>query len=608
VDYDAAPALGATTLLQFDVGAVVSSIPHGLAVIAPGPDGAPITFETGPGLRDRATTAEPAASPLWNRSAKIAAYWFDDSVRCLQAGATQIDVRGRGYGFRNQQAVLIETPGETDADPPLRQVVHLIKDGEELCDPLFPVTETASTAPFMTCETSPPQDPAPAAVTRLTWGMTEALAAARDLDRTTLIGNLCPATQGRTATEVFVVEQPGAAPTRDAVAIERTGARPRLDGTACGVAPAIRLYSLANAPLTWLLQPSAEASGIPFAEILLSQASTSGGPPTPWNWVPTLLSAGPFDLSFTVDPVLYRPVARNSDQSRSQQFDYDGDGGDTIRFGDSVFGANPDAGARFTCTYRYGAGRLGNVAAGAIAQLDPATLAKGAFLAVMNPFAATDGADAQSLQSVKRLAPQAFRAVKRRAVLAKDYAEAADTLTWVKSAGAAFRWTGSWLTTFTTPEPKDSEQIPTDDRTQLIELLNRRRMAGTESYVPDPRYASLDLSIEICAEPAAFAAGVEQAVLEALSPSGRNAGKAFFATNRFVFGQPLERSQLEAAIQAVPGVAGVTCITYRRRDLFAGFEEMGDIVPAGITQILRCDNDPSRPNNGALSVTVRGGR
>ena len=76
----------------------------------------------------------------------------------------------------------------------------------------------------------------------------------------------------------------------------------------------------------------------------------------------------------------------------------------------------------------------------------------------------------------------------------------------------------------------------------------------------------------------------------------------------FRIGQPLERSALEAAVQAVPGVAGVTCINFRLRDLTAGFMEMRDTVPVGANQILRCDNDPNRPNNGALTVTVGGGR
>ena len=104
------------------------------------------------------------------------------------------------------------------------------------------------------------------------------------------------------------------------------------------------------------------------------------------------------------------------------------------------------------------------------------------------------------------------------------------------------------------------------------------------------------------------AATRSEQVIAALSPIGPGAASAFFAVSRFGFGQPLERSALEAAIQGVPGVAGVTCIHYRRRDLTAGFLEMGDTVPVGTSQILRCDNDPSRPNNCALAVTVGGGR
>jgi len=603
VDYEPMPALGATTTLQFDVAPGVTAIPHGVAVIAPAADGAPVTFETGFGLRD--TSAPPPANALWNRATNIRAYWFDDSVKCLPAGATGMCVAGRGYGFVKGQALLIETAGAEPTDPPLRQVVRLAKDGAEICDPLFPLPVDGAGPPFMTCEMSPPEATAPAAVTQLEWAPADALTAARDLSATLVVGNLCQATQGRTVSEVFEVRDP-AKPSQLTPAVERTGARPLLDPGDCGEPPVILLHSLTNYPLTWFAQSSVDRTGLPVAEVLVSQASPSGGDPVAWDWVRSLMSAGPFEHSFTVDPALYRPIARNSDQSL--QFDYDSDAGDTIRFGDSVFGANPDRGMVFTCTYRYGAGRAGNVAAGAISQIDPDAKDAGLFLTVMNPFAATDGADAQRLQSVQRLAPQAFRTLRKRAVLAHDYADAADTLPWVKAAGAAFRWTGSWLTTFTTPEPKASEQVAIDERTQLIDLLNRYRMAGTESYVPDPDYVSIDLSIEVCAEPDAFAAGVERAILERLSPRGGSAGGAFFAVNRFVFGQPLERSQLEAAIQAVPGVAGVTCVHYRLRDRFADFVDMGDTVQVGTNQILRCDNDPSRRGNGALAVTVRGGR
>src|SRR4029453_5370615 len=133
---------------------------------------------------------------------------------------------------------------------------------------------------------------------------------------------------------------------------------------------------------------------------------------------------------------------------------------------------------------------------------------------------------------------------------------AAETLPWVQRAGTVFRWTGSWLTVFTTADPLQSEQITIGERTELINLLNRYRLAGYESYVPEARYVSLDLVIELCARPDAFRGVGEGGVLVALSSKG----PGVFDPDHFTFGQSLERSDLEAAIQNAPGVAGVTCI------------------------------------------------
>ncbi len=612
VDYEPRPAVSATTLLQFDVSSVTTEIPHGLAVIAQGADGTPVTFETGLGLSD--TSPPPPASALWNRLAGIAAYWFDDSERCLPAGSTSMYVLGRGYEFKAGQKLLIETPADSTADPPIRQIVQLLADGDaagkwstEMCDEMFPRPVSLSGPPFLTCETSPPDSVAPTAVTRIVWSADDALTAARDLSGTIVIGNIADASQGRVINnETFLIApRPFDNANQIPTATERAGPRPMLGGV-CGDPPAIRRYTLTSTPLAWLPPPANDTSGLPRPEILVRQTQPTITGPMPWTWVRSLLRAGAFDHTFTVDPASYRTIARNSDLTI--QTDYDGDDGDTLRFGDGVFGANPEPGAVFAVTYRHGAGAAGNVAADAISQLDPATIATGRYLTVSNPLPASGGEDPQTLQSVRRLAPQAFQAKQFRAVIADDYARAAETQPWVKRAGTAFRWTGSWLTTFTTPEPAAREQVLIGDRLSLISLLNRYRMAGTESYVPDPIYVSIDLIIELCALADAFAAGVETGVMAALSPTGPGAANAFFAVSRFVFGQPLERSTLESVIQAIPGVAGVTCIQYRLRDRTAGFQELPDTVPVDITQIIRCDNDPSRPNNGSLNIIVRGGR
>src|SRR5262249_49702061 len=152
------------------------------------------------------------------------------------------------------------------------------------------------------------------------------------------------------------------------------------------------------------------------------------------------------------------------------------------------------------------------------------------------PFAATGGADPEPDARVREMAPQKFRTVVLRAVVAADYQAAAETLPWVQRAGTSFRWTGSWLTVFTAVDPLGSEALPPDRRAEATRLLDRRRLAGYESYVPAPRYASLDLVVTVCARPEAFAADVEAAVLEALD-AGVHAGgrRGFFHVDRWSF-------------------------------------------------------------------------
>ena len=259
-------------------------------------------------------------------------------------------------------------------------------------------------------------------------------------------------------------------------------------------------------------------------------------------------------------------------------------------------------GTGFKANYRIGGGLATNVAADTITQIG--TQWSGQVVAVTNPLAATGGLDAETSLSVSRLAPQAFRAVPERAVLPADYAAAAETLPWVLRAGTAFRWTGSWLTVFTTPDPLNSQQITVPQRTGLIDLLNRYRMAGYESYVPSPQYVSLDLVVGVCALSTAFRGDVEAALLTSLGsgPTG------FFNPNNFTFGQPLQLSNLEAAMQQTYGVAGVTCVRYRMRGRTTGFVRMEDTVSVGHDEIIRCDNDPSVPEHGTLQVLVEGGK
>ena len=98
-------------------------------------------------------------------------------------------------------------------------------------------------------------------------------------------------------------------------------------------------------------------------------------------------------------------------------------------------------------------------------------------------------------------------------------------------------------------------------------------------------------------------------MISALSTSKFPTGATgFFYFDNFTFGTPLERSALEAAIQAAYGVAGVVSIQYRERGVTPNWTCLPDFIHVGPSQILRMDNDPNRPNRGTLKVIVEGGK
>ena len=567
VDYEPRPAVSSHVMLQFDVsatgtiglGAAANTI-EPVRVSTLGADGTRVDFET---------SVQTAVSPQWNRFPNIVPYVWDASEQCLPSGSTDAWIAGTGHNFSAGQQLLIETRAAVDADPPMRQIVTLIDppDTDVTIDPLFHN----------------------AAVTHIAWRPEDQLLQDRDIGRdstgaprTIFVGNLVPATQGRQVVETFAI--PGSGVVGN-LAIVRDGPR------VAGVQSLQYLYTLAEAPLVWL--PSADGAS------LVPQITLTQGPGTSrtWQWLPRIVDAFPSDAVFSIEPFRMRVVARNSDDTISH--DYDGNG-ETIRFGDGTFGEAPPEGAVFEVSYRVGDGVGGNVAADAITWIAPN--APPFITSVTNPFAAEGGADAEPDETVRRLAPQAFRTTQLRAVRSEDYVRAAETLPWVSNAGSAFRWTGSWLTVFTTVDPRATEDVSVDEEIELIDLLNRYRLAGYESYALPPRFTSLDLVVVVCARSDAFRGDVEQAVREALST------KQFFNPDAFTFGTPLERSRLESAVQSANGVGGILSLRFRRRGRTSSFADLLNSVPIAKNEILRVDNDRSRPERGTIRIQVEGGK
>jgi hypothetical protein len=165
------------------------------------------------------------------------------------------------------------------------------------------------------------------------------------------------------------------------------------------------------------------------------------------------------------------------------------------------------------------------------------------------------------------------------------------------------------MTIFTAADPKGGYAISIAEEIQLVELLNRYRLAGYESFAPPPNYISIDLRIQICVQTGWLDGDAEAGVITALGGAGCPIGATgFFFADRFTFGTPLYRSRLEAAIQNVPGVLGVYAITYRQRGTFAGFLDLPETLSPAANQILRVENDPSWPERGTIRVIAEGGR
>jgi hypothetical protein len=579
VDYEPSPAIAATTTLQLDVAGGVTSVQAGLRCNALGADGERIPFEVGDRLADPATGKPIGASytvdARWNAgpasSRNLLPYWWDDSRQCLVAGTARLWIIGHGYGFEPDagQQLLIDTDGVTSADPPVREIVT-IAVVEEITDPVFAID-----------------------LTRIDLAAPTAMD--HDLGRTHFAGNLVPAVQGARTSETFAI--PGGTPPpitpAPAPVVVRTGA----NWTPLDPRPDYR-YTLVADQISWLPgdPPDGDTNAaVPAAPQIALEVAGPTGSPQAWSWKRWLLGSGSADTVFTLTPERYSIVGS---AAGTTWFDYDGEG-TTLRFGDGVFGLTPPPGTVFTVTYLAGGGEVGNVAADTIVQVDPGQPQAASVVSATNPFAATGGADEETTQQVRDRAPQAFR-IPLRVVRPSDYVAAAESLQWVKEAGTTFRWTGSWLTVFTTADPSRREDLSLDQLEQLFDLLDRRRLAGYESYVLPPRYTSLDLEITVCAEPTAFPADVEAAVLDGLHD--------FFDHARWSFGQPLESSALLAAVQRAPGVLGVTAVAYRERGVLADLTSLPETVGVAADRILRVDDDRSRSEDGSLRVIVEGGK
>src|SRR5262249_1051018 len=144
------------------------------------------------------------------------------------------------------------------------------------------------------------------------------------------------------------------------------------------------------------------------------------------------------------------------------------------------------------------------------------------------------------------------------------------------------------------------------------------RRIGQDVSVQPAQYVGLDLGLDVCVLPDYLRGHVEAALLDAFSNRTLSDGsRGFFHPDNLTFGEGIPVSQIIAAARAVTGVEDVQVTRLERYEIgepAPGEERVADELPPhglltlGPVEIPRLDNDPSYPENGRLTLVLRGGR
>jgi len=285
--------------------------------------------------------------------------------------------------------------------------------------------------------------------------------------------------------------------------------------------------------------------------------------------------------------------------------DVNNDGDVSLRFGNDVQGRAPEPGSEFFARYRIGNGVTGNIGADAIRHI--VTLSNN-ITEVRNVLPAQGGTEMESIQSVRRKAPYAYR-TQERAVTEADYAEVTERQTGIQKAQATFRWTGSWHTVFITADREQGLEIDEEFSNDIRNSIEKYRMAGHDLKVDSPHFVPLEISMFVCIKPDYFRSQVKRALLSLFSSVDQPDGsRGLFHPDNFSFGETVYLSPLYEAAQSVPGVESVQITQFQRLH-----NDINDALKAGKLTVDRLEipqlnNDPNFRERGIFKLEMGGGK
>ncbi|WP_329433666.1 putative baseplate assembly protein [Streptomyces sp. NBC_01280] len=284
------------------------------------------------------------------------------------------------------------------------------------------------------------------------------------------------------------------------------------------------------------------------------------------------------------------------------------DGRVALRFGDGRHGARPTPGSRLALRYRLGGGIAGNVGAEAINHLViQSDCEQPRATVVRNPLPATGGVEPEPVEQARQLAPLDLRRTRLRAVTAEDYADLARALPGVQRAAAEIRWTGSVQEAHVAIDAYGSAEPPAELLARVEQSLEAYRRIGHDLVVGPARPVPIEIALSVCVTPG-HQQGQVLAELYRVLGSGRLSGGrlGFFHPDALTFGEPVRLSRLIAVAAAVPGVRDVQVDRFRRLFEQDRGEREDGVLRFGPLEIAACDNDPDRPENGHLAISLGG--
>lgn len=271
-----------------------------------------------------------------------------------------------------------------------------------------------------------------------------------------------------------------------------------------------------------------------------------------------------------------------------------------LRFGDGCNGANYPLGGVSQARYRVGNGVAGNVGREAINRIVFRTTRQNGIRRVRNPLPATGGAEPEPVAEVRLRAPHDVRHRLVRAITAEDYATLAGQVPGVQRAAANLRWTGSWYEAQVAVDPLGAELAPDWLLDQVRESMHRYRRIGHDLAVSTATLVPLDVELRVEVAAQHTAGHVRAALLRAFAE--------LFQPDQLTFGTPIRVSRLITAAVDVPGVRHVEVTKLQR--LFGAPSDalQTGVLMIGPLEVAQLDSNPSRPEDGQLTLDLRGGR